>query len=409
MQTSASPTPAPRRCCAQLLPDYSGSAGHPRHGCCGSANRAGMSGYRRTYIVSARIAYVMLMAFGPPLPAFSAEDPAAKSPTVEGIIIGTYQATRPRTIDGETVENEASAAIDVNVSVPIGRGSFQFEAKGGTTPQDEGVTTFLPEANATVGETLDSDGEGRIVVWQMFYQHDIGPGSLAGGLVDPTAGRLDTNDIANDEFTQFLATSFVNNPTIDFPSATLGVAYDARLSERMKLVAMATNAIGIEPEYSSAFEFGDGVFGALELQWQRGAIAGNVGIWANTNDQQEGRLKEETASGLYGNLSGSVGKGQWNLRLGWADPSVQAAAAFVSFVYAHQLGEKVLGAGIAETFASGDIPEPHGDTVQAELYMRIPLGKGFTVTPDLQYIVHSDFNPEQDGNWVIGLRAGWSF
>jgi|GEM_PF-3004560 hypothetical protein len=41
----------------------------------------------------------------------------------------------------------------------------------------------------------------------------------------PNFGLLDANEIAADEYTQFLGTSFVNNPSIQYPSFALGANY----------------------------------------------------------------------------------------------------------------------------------------------------------------------------------------
>lgn len=339
-------------------------------------------------------------------------------PEFAGIVIGTFQGTPEKKIAGEQVKPEASAAIDLSLSVPVAGGALEIEVKGGTTPRNKGVSSALPEVNAAVGESLDGNDHGRIVAWQLFYEHDLGPGSLAVGLIDPT-GWLDGNDVANDEFTQFLGASFVNNLTIDFPSATTGVAYNAGLTQGFRLTALAANASGIEPDYAQAFELGkdgNGVFGALELQWTGAGLVANLGGWVNTRHHDsdsdgidDDRLKDAAARGVYGNLEGGLGAGQWNLRLGWADASVQPAAGFAALAYTYPLGQTVLGAGVARTFASDRIDAPHEDLAQAEVYARIPLGKGFTVSPDLQYIEHSGFDPKRNGEVVAGLRAGWSF
>jgi len=343
---------------------------------------------------------------------------AGDGPTFKGLIIGTYQTAFDSNIAGRPIEGEGSGALDLVGSLPAFGGSLQLEIRGATTPKRDGVVSVLPEANASVGETLDNNDQGRIVVWQAFYQHDVGPGSLAGGLIDPSAW-LDGNDVANDEFTQFLGASFVKDLTIDLPSPTLGAAYTAGLGNGWGLTALTANATGIEPDYEEAFRLGrqgNGLFAALELQWVGSDLAANLGAWVNTRmhdtdgdgiDDQ--RLKDASGRGVYSNLSGSLGPGRWNLRLGWADPAVQAAAGLVALAYAYPIGETVLGIGVAHTFASYKIPVPHQNMDQAEVYVRLPLGRGFTISPDLQYIAHSDFNPAQGGSWVAGVRVGWTF
>ncbi len=365
--------------------------------------------------VGARLAPpIWLALFAVPSAAAWAED----GPTLEGVIIGTYQTAFDSSVAGEPIDVEGSGALDLAGSLPAAGGSLQLEIKGATTPARNGVVSVLPEANAAVGETLDNNDQGRIVVWQAFYQHDLGPGSLAAGLIDPS-GWLDGNDVANDEFTQFLGASFVNDLTIDLPSATLGAAYTAGLGNGWGLAALMSNATGVESDYEEAFRLGshgNGLFAALELQWSGSDLVANLGAWTNTRKHDtdgdgidDERLTDAPAKGLYANVTGPLGRGRWNLRLGAADAAVQPAAGFVALAYAYPIGETVVGVGVAHTFASYKIPVPHQDMSQAEVYVRLPLGRGLTVSPDLQYIAHSDFNPDQGGTWVAGVRVGWSF
>ncbi|MEJ2435807.1 MAG: carbohydrate porin, partial [Pseudolabrys sp.] len=340
---------------------------------------------------------------------------ADSRPEVTGIVIATYQSAH---VHAASVRDEATAALDVALALPAAGGALELEVKGGTTPTRGGVTSALVEANAAAGESLDKHGRGRVVLWQGFYRHDLGSGSLAAGLLDPTAW-LDGNDIANNEFTQFLDAGLVNNLSIDFPSPSLGIAYTAALGQRWSLAAVLTSATGVEPDYRRAFEpdrHGHGAFAALELQWIRAGTAANVGLWTNTRNLDtngdgidDGRLGRGAARGIYANLSGAMGRMRWNLRLGWSDPKVQSTAGFASFAVAYPMGQSVLGAGAAHALASHRLARPHGDRSQLEVYLRKPLGKDWAVTPDLQYIVHSDFHAAQSGTWVAGARLGRSF
>ncbi len=336
----------------------------------------------------------------------------------EGTVIGTYQTAEHASVSGQPVRAEGSGALDLSLSLPAAGGAVEAQVRGATTPRRNGVAAVLPEANASVGETLDNDDQGRIVVWQAFFRHDLGPGSLAAGLIDPS-GWLDGNDVANNEFTQFLGASFVNNLTIDLPSATIGAAYTAGLADGWAVAVLAANATGIEPDYEQALHLGrhgNGMFAAVEVQWSGPDLGANLGVWTNTRKHDtdgdgidDERLKAASASGVYANLSGPLGRGRWNLRLGGADAGVQPAAGFVGLALAYPVGNAVLGMGAAHTIASHKLPAPHRDLSQAEVYLRVPLGRGFTISPDVQYIAHSDFNPSQNGTWIAGLRMAWSF
>jgi hypothetical protein len=338
--------------------------------------------------------------------------------TAEGIVVATYQHASDAAVAGQRIADEGSGAADLSISVPAAGGAFEVELKGATTPRAGGVTGGLSVANASVGETLDADDRGRIVAWQLFYRHDVGNGSLAAGLID-AAGWIDGNDVANDEFTQFMGVTFVNNPTIDFPAASVGVAYNMGLAGGWGLAAVAMNATGVEPRYRRAFDLGqhgNGAFTALEAQWSDSAVSGNVGAWLNTRHHDtdgdgidDDRLGKGHAYGIYGNLSGGLGAGQWNLRAGWAAPRVQSAAGFLGLTYSYPLPRAVLGAGVSRTFASDRVAGPRADLVQTEIYGRLQVTKRLTVTADLQHVAHSGFDPAHGGTWVTGMRVGWSF
>ncbi|MEJ2346299.1 MAG: hypothetical protein P8076_04295 [Gammaproteobacteria bacterium] len=347
------------------------------------------------------------------LSAGAADAGDASAVTAGGVVIATYQhASDP------AIAHEGSGAADVSVSVPAAGGAFEVEFKGATSPRAGGVTSGLSVANASVGETLDADDHGRIVAWQLFYRHDVGNGSLAAGLID-AAAWIDGNDVANDEFSQFMGVTFVNNPTVDLPAASAGVACNMGLAGSWGLAALAMNATGVEPRYRRAFDLGqhgNGAFTALEAQWSGSTVTGNLGAWLNTRHHDtdgdgidDDRLGKGHAYGVYGNLSGSLGAGKWNLRAGWAAPRVQSAAGFLGLAYSYPLLRTVLGAGVSRTFASSRLAGPRADLTQAEIYGRLRFTKSLTVTADLQHIAHDGFDPAQRGTWVTGMRVGWSF
>ncbi len=344
---------------------------------------------------------------------------AGNAPGLEGIYIGTYQSARHDPVDDQAVRAEGSGAFDLYLTLPTPDGGCtEIEIRGTSTPRRMGIGSVLPEVNTSLGETLNDRGNGRVVAWQAFFEQKLGRDSLAVGLIDP-ATRLDENEIANNEFTQFLAVSLVNNPTIDLPSPSLGAVYASDLGHGWGLTTLVANASGIEPSYRDVFrvgEGGNGTFTAVQLRWAGPRLEANLGAWGNTRHHDsdgdgidDERLKDASARGLYANLSGALGHGRWNLRLGQADARVQPLARFLGFAYSLPIGRSLLGLGVARAFASHHIPGPSADLIQAEAYLRVPLGAGLTVSPDLQYVRHSGLNPAEDGTWVVGMRAGWSF
>lgn len=78
-----------------------------------------------------------------------------------GILIGTCQSASESMDSEADVNGEANAQPYLFAAMQMGPGAWSVEVRGGTTPQSDGVTSVFPEANATVGETLDREGDGR--------------------------------------------------------------------------------------------------------------------------------------------------------------------------------------------------------------------------------------------------------
>ena len=45
------------------------------------------------------------------------------------------------------------------------------------------------------------------------------------------------------------------------------------------------------------------------------------------------------------------------------------------------------------------------DQTLVEVFYRLQLTETLAVTPDLQYVVDPALDPEQDSNWLVGIRA----
>src|SRR5699024_2257063 len=84
---------------------------------------------------------------------------------IEGIVVGTYQTASESRVNGEEVNGEGNAQLYQFGTLDMGPGAWNLEVRGGTTPRDQGVSSFYA-SNALAGETLDSNGDGRIAVTQ---------------------------------------------------------------------------------------------------------------------------------------------------------------------------------------------------------------------------------------------------
>ncbi len=338
---------------------------------------------------------------------------------VEGIVIGTWQAASRSSVDGQDVNSEGNGQLYLLGSMDMGPGGWVLELRGSTTPRENGVTSFFA-SNASVGETTDADGNGRIAATQLFYELPVGPGQLRVGLLDPGA-VLDGNEVNDDEYVKFLADSFVHNPTIGFPSFVLGAAYQGTVSEGLDYKLFVSSDSGLEdpddPTYQNVFairESGKGAFTAAELDWRLQDYSLQAGVWYDTAHQSRlDRPSEEgRAYGFYAGLVGPAGPGLWAMRAGIANDEVQADANFLSLAYELpvQLGARdtTLGLAIARRGDSSHLPFDSEPIRQVEAYWRIHVAGSAYISPDIQYIDNAGFQ-DRSGVWVGGARVGVEF
>ncbi|GAB3678825.1 carbohydrate porin [Salinisphaera aquimarina] len=337
---------------------------------------------------------------------------------ISGALIGTYQDTSQDRVAGQTVDNEANAQLYLFGSHAIGPGTFNIEVRAGTTPRNNGVTSVYGEVNDTVGETLDTHGDGRIAATQIYYNLAVGPGELTVGLID-SSGLLDANEIADDEYSQFLGTSFVNNPAIDYPTFVLGADYRAALSEHLGYQVFVGSSGGLEdeddPTYGNVFDVGEsgkGDFSAAELDWHVADLYGDVGVWHNGRDHASlthPNDDDRDSYGAYTTVGGDVGAGQWVAWAGIANDRISEAANFLALAYSREFDDVTLGAGISRIGVSDERPEPSDSIEQAEIYARFKVAEELYLSPDIQYVNNSGFDPALDDVLVAGLRAGVEF
>lgn len=357
-------------------------------------------------------------ATGQALEEKQASQSATRQADIEGILIGTVQMASDSHVKGQDVEPEGSGQFYLFGTLPMGEGAWNLELRAGTTPRDRGVTSFYGEVNDTVGETLNSDGDGRIAATQLFYAVSVGSGELSLGLLDATS-LLDANEIADDEYTQFLGTSFVNNPSIEYPSFALGLNYRAPISDNLGYQVFVSSTGGLEDENDPTYnntvnvgEDGKGVFAGGELLVNVGDVYGSFGGWYNGADHSQ--LNNPAADnkdnyGGYVSGGGPLGPGQWVVWGGVANDKVSPVANFMAAAYAVDIQRTTLGVGLSRIGDSDHLPGKTDAIVQAEIYLRINVYQNFYVTPDLQYVNNSGFDPSLDGVVVGGLRAGLEF
>ena len=336
----------------------------------------------------------------------------------EGNLTGTYLAA-----SDDRAQPEPSLSGDLFGTYAFGDFAIIGHLEGSTTPRANGVSSLVPNANGDIGSALDKNGHGRVQLSEFYLQFGNEDVTAAAGLIDATAW-LDASAVANDEASQFLNATLVNNPTIEFPDYTLGgVVTLAGHDAFPGITAFVGSSHGLadnpDADYDDLFDVGDngkGIFGALELQWDVDALGNNgavrLGAWTNTADHArlDGSAGTKDNYGVYGVVDGGVEGLNWSIRGGIADKSVSAAAWFVGGAVEHPMGAVTLGLGLTHTAASDDLGPGFDDETDAELYARYDVVEHLHVTPLVQWTNNPGFDDTEtavDKSLVIfGVRVG---
>lgn len=320
------------------------------------------------------------------------------------------------------MDDELLGSVDLVTKMPTGAGMVVLYLEGNSTPRENGVASLIGESNGDAGSALDKDDNGRLQVSELHYARKAGAGKLTLGLVDVT-GFIDTNAVANDETTQFLGTSFVLNPVIEFPDYTLGGVYHRELAEDTSLSVALTGSNGLadnpERSYSELTDVGEGgkgVFTAIEGGFPLASAQIGLGAWLNTADHArlDATATDENNYGVYSNIDFAVGEANVNVRLGWADDTVSQADTFIGVAAEMPTSLAPLGVAIGRIGLADDAEAPGADDItQAEAYLRFELHEQFQLTPSVQWIENTGFDSSDtvlDADQTIySVRGNYTF
>ncbi|MGE0080507.1 MAG: carbohydrate porin [Thiohalomonadaceae bacterium] len=363
---------------------------------------------------------LLVLAATAAVPAF-AQEGETNGAVVEGGLVATFQHAAD-----DRVSDEATASVDLAILLPASPGALNVHVEGSSSVGGDVVSALIPDANADVGTALDRDGDGRFQVSELYYGIELGGTTVYAGLLDAT-GFLDGSDIANDEAAQFINATLVNNPTIEFPDYSIGLALQTAPQDGLPgltLLAAGSHGLGDNPNrsYRQLLDMdadGKGVFVAAEVFWELGDITPRFGLWTQTadHDRFDGASATADNRGAYGVIDGAAGSLRWNLRAGVADERVSAAAWFAGAALERPVGPAVLGLGVTHTGVSGDAqdaaPDALDDTTQVELHARFDLGAQLQITPSIQYVRNPGFDSTGDAvdeeTWVTGVRVTAAF
>ena len=323
------------------------------------------------------------------------------------------------------LKTETTFSADLNLQYQINSARFFMHLEAASSPQKGGVAQVLAQSNADSGSALNAHNEGRAQLSEIYVDFQATPKTkITAGLIDATA-FLDSGLISNDENTQFIATTLVNNPIIDFPDYALGVVLEHTLSSHLfgRLLVSSSHGLADNParDYSQAFEIGSdqkGLFLDTEVSYQAQALQLSSGIWMHTaphealNNPQNNDLKNY---GAYLNAYHAFGKHALETRLSYANPEVSSGEAFWSLAYKYQNPKWIFGAGYSLIKTSNKVVDQRyqSNPQLVELYVSYPMFKYWNLTPSVQYFENAVYNQDNwqlpNAIWTTNLRLSYLF
>jgi porin len=245
-----------------------------------------------------------------------------------------------------------------------------------------------------------------------------GRSTLIVGILDAT-DYVDTFALAS-PWSHFMNSAFsTGSSTIGLPNdAAFGVAYGTMVSKSMYLIAGLTDTNGDPSDAIKGIDnfFTDNeYFASVELGWtssNRRVLFDNFHITAWHKDKQSA-TQVDGGWGWNFSLSRYVNDNFMPfVRGGYADDGGALLQKSLSIGLGYQTTafDGFFGAGLnwgdpnESTLAQG-----LQDQWALEVFYRVPIGKRFTVTGDVQYIKDPAINPVEDTIWMLNLRARAAF
>ncbi len=268
------------------------------------------------------------------------------------------------------------------------------------TAQGSGLLTGAatgPNADNESG-TLSVDGEGfsdtRIA--EAWYEFPMGEKvAMRIGKIDPT-GIYDGNEAANDETTQFLADTFVNNPAIAFPGYVAGINLTAALTDNVSFnLGVFESSSDFSGSLDSTFTIGE-----LAISHEYAGRSGHARLIAWSEDTTDNK---GVALSLDQNVSDKI-----TLFARYGNQDAQQ-----DFDHAYSIGGQLsLGdnsAGLGYSILSSTGLAGPDDESQIELYYNHAVNDNVHLTLDLQSVNNPGFNGTNDDVFIYGTRVQIDF
>ena len=320
---------------------------------------------------------------------------------------------------------DTSYSFDIEISKTFKNSEIYMHLEGGDGEgRDREITTWT----GINGDAYDTDSEVRLS--ELHFSSNIkNIISFTFGKVDLT-GYFDTNEVANDETTQFLSAGLVNNPGVEFPDYGPGIVTSISPSDAITIILgyESIDDAG-DPEWDNFFN-GGFFIGELDLSLKPLGLPGNYRFyyWNSNRDHEDysdgAKVKGENNEGIGISIDQVLIKDILTafVRFGWQDEDLSEFESFYSggFELSGSIWERSNDRlGIAyqlckisdefEDYRKQMGSEQKEDEHHFELYYKLPISEYLELSFDYQWIKNPAGYDDLDDVHLIGLRTQISF
>ena len=321
--------------------------------------------------------------------------------------------------DGDKISdtNRGAAVIDIGANFhPTDNDQFQltYSFAEGTAINGLEAFTLAPFADDLEEDLSDINSSGRYNLLEAWYKHNftLNENTSIGitlGIIGST-GYIDSNEIANDEISQFMNDIFVNNTLANLPDYDTGVAIEFN-SGPWSLNTVIMNSENDDQNDYNYYSIQLGY--QLTTKWG----LGNYRLYGFTTDEEfldsDGIDKEKlTGIGLSvdqqlnqsTSLFARVGTQQDDAAL---DHNKMISAGVSISGDSWSRSSDTLAIGFAYLHGANDSEIDH--TIALETYYKFMLSEIFDITIDAQWIEDDLESAENAEGYVVGLRFNTNF
>ena len=306
-------------------------------------------------------------------------------------------------------------SADLEKLLNIRGGSFFIHGWGGWSDA-EGIDG--DSVGSAWGIDALSVGDRSMDIVEFFYEGPLVTNDLtiAIGKLDFT-GIFDANEYADDECSQFLNASFVDDPTIPFSEHGLGIVLNWDITDSWYLMGGIADAQADSREtgFRTTFHDEDYFFYAvetgktIEFDSANGLMPGTyrLGTWIDSQDKENlsNTQTRRNDAGLYlscdqmlykenDDFDDSQGLGGF-FRYGWADSKYSSVTNFFSCGFQYQgifdgRDNDIMAVGYSKGFFSDNdstnFPQDYESALEA--YYNFQISPWFIVSPSIQYVTN---------------------